>query len=57
MPRAQTTAMAFWCFFEISIYLQQKVEEQTKTTICGILYLIVELEELFPKNSQLQNAN
>lgn len=57
MPCTQTTAMVFWCFFEISIYVQQKVEEQTRNTICGILYLNVELEELFPGNSQLQNTN
>lgn len=56
MPRAQTTAMGFWCFFDISIYAQQKVEERTRNTICGILYLNAELEELFPSNSQLQNT-
>lgn len=57
MPCAQTTAMGFWCFFDFSIYAQQKVEERTRNTICGILYLNAELEELFPSNSQLQNTN
>lgn len=48
---SSNNSQGFWCFFEISIYVQQKVEEQTRNTICGILYLNMELEELFSSNS------
>lgn len=58
MPYAQRTAMGFWCFFENPICVQQKVEKHTRNTICGILHLNVELEELFSStNDQLQNTN
>lgn len=58
MPCAQRTAMGFWCFFGNSIYVQQKVEKHTRNTICGILHLNVELEELYPgTNNEHQNTN
>jgi len=58
MPCAQRIGMGFWCFFENPMYVQQKVEKHTRNTICGILHLNVELEELFPGiNDQLQNTN